>query len=243
MGGTTVASLLTNGWVVGIGGGVLSGLIVAWLTRVLFSKRDQRELAMKVHSANQEILYAIRPEISEQSLPSIQVIDALRSATARKYHIDRDRLHDVPHIVEDLIKEIMDSSFVSSAAKREYCEDLKLLIAETASEKSQEREDPEIHVARVEYKEKMVTLLSMTLGTIAALATMVSFLSSRLKDSSLFGKLTEPLLPMLLVFGSLVLVMTAMQAALRLRRRKIRTELGLYSDEMNRTLTEKTDRK
>lgn len=236
---TTIESLLNNGWVVGIGGGILSGLIVAWLTRVLFSKRDQRELAMKIHSANQEILYAIRPEISEQSLPSIQVIDALRSATARKYHIDRDRLHDVPHIVEDLIKEIMDSSFVSSAAKREYCEDLKLLINETASKKSEQTEDPEIHVARVEYKEKMVTLLSMTLGTIAALATMVSFLSSRLREDSIFGKLTEPLLPMLLVFGSLILVMTAMQAALRLRRRKVRMEMGLYQDESKPNLKEK----
>ena len=58
-------ALLNNGWVVGIGGGILSGLIVAWLTRTLFSKKDQKELAINISSANREILYAIRPEISE----------------------------------------------------------------------------------------------------------------------------------------------------------------------------------
>ncbi len=52
--------LLNNGWVIGIGGGILSGLIVTWLTRTLFSKKDLRELAANISSANREILYAIK---------------------------------------------------------------------------------------------------------------------------------------------------------------------------------------
>lgn len=238
----TLDSLLNNGWVVGVGGGVLSGLIVAWLTRVLFSKRDQRELAMKIHSANQEILYAIRPEISEQSLPSIQVIEALCNSTARKYRIDRDRLHDVTQIVEDLIKEIMDSSFVSSSAKREYCEDLKLLITDTAEGQIGSKPDPEILIARAEYKDKMVTLLSMTLGTIAAFATMVSFLSSRISNDSLVGRITEPLFPIILVFGSLVMVMAAMQAAIKIRHKRIRSELSPEKDGPKSSALEDADK-
>ena len=86
-------ALLSNGWVVGIGGGIFSGLIVTWLTRTLFSKKDQKELAINISSANREILYAIRPEISESSLPSTDVIEALKNATARKYKVEPERLY------------------------------------------------------------------------------------------------------------------------------------------------------
>jgi len=223
--------LLNNGWVVGIGGGVLSGLIVAWLTRTLFSKRDLRELAINISSANKEILYAIRPEISENSLPSIEVIDALKNATARKYKIEPERLHGTTQIVEELIKEIMDSSFISSSAKREYCESLKTLIPVSTGETELEAEDQEVFVARIEYKEKMTTLLSMTLGTIAALATMLSFLKSSFETSSIFGKITGSIFPMLLVMFSVILVMTAMQVALKLRHKRIRAEHGIPDEE------------
>ena len=222
--------LLNNGWVVGIGGGVLSGLIVAWLTRTLFSKKDLRELAINISSANREILYAIRPEISENSLPTVEVIEALKNATARKYKIESERLHGITEIVEELIKEIMDSSFISSSAKKGYCEALKTLIPEQTSELETQSEDREVFVARVEYKEKMTSLLSLTLGTIAALATMLSFLRSSF-ESTLFGKVTETIFPMVLVMVSVMMVMTAMQVALKLRHKRIRAENGIPDEE------------
>lgn len=224
--------LLTNGWVVGIGGGILSGLIVAWLTSTLFSKKDLREIAINTSSANREVLYAIRPEISENSLPTAQVIEALKNATARKYKVESSRLHGTKEIVEELIKEIMDSSFISSAAKKDYCNSLKTLIPEKTMELEALSEDREVFVARVEYREKMTTLLSLTLGTIVALATMLSFIRSSFESSSLLGSVTESFFPMILVIFSVMLVMTAMQVALKLRHRKIRIENGI-SDENN----------
>jgi len=232
--------LLNNGWVVGIGGGILSGLIVAWLTRTLFSKKDLRELAVNISLANREILYAIRPEISENSLPAIEVIEALKNATARKYKIEPTRLHGITEIVEELIKEIMDSSFISSTAKKDYCESLKTLIPEKTSELEALSEGREVFVARVEYKEKMTSLLSLTLGTIAALATMLSFLKSSFEPSSLFGKVTESIFPMILVMFSVMLVMTAMQVALKLRHKRIRAENGI-SDVENSNKSLKQD--
>ncbi len=52
-------------WAIGIGGGILSGLIVAYISRLIFSKRDNREYAQKILQANNEVLYAVRPGISE----------------------------------------------------------------------------------------------------------------------------------------------------------------------------------
>ena len=57
--------LFNNPWFVGIGGGILSGLIVAYISRLIFSRRDNREYAQKVSQANHEVLYAVRPGISE----------------------------------------------------------------------------------------------------------------------------------------------------------------------------------
>ncbi|WP_413692894.1 hypothetical protein [Psychromonas sp. KJ10-2] len=113
-----MGELLNNGWVVGIGGGVLSRLIVAWLTRTIFSKKDLRELSINILSANREILYAIRPEISESNLPTSEVIAALKNATARKYKIEPRHLYGITEIIEEIIKEIKDSSFISSSVKK-----------------------------------------------------------------------------------------------------------------------------
>lgn len=224
-------ALLNNGWVVGIGGGILSGLIVAWLTRTLFSKKDQKELAINISSANREILYAIRPEISESTLPSIEVIEALKNATARKYKVEPERLYSISQVVEELIKEIMDSSFISSSAKKDYCESLSILIPTASPEVETESVDNEVFVARIEYKEKMTTLLSMTLGTVAALATMLSFVKSSFDSSPLLEKVGDSVFPMMLVMVSVVMVMTAMQVALKLRHRRVRIENGINPDE------------
>lgn len=234
--------LLNNSWVVGIGGGILSGLIVTWLTRILFSKKDQRETAMKINSANQELIYAIRPEISEDEVPSVEVVDALRNATARKYKLDPSRLYSTNQIAEELIKEIMDSAFISSSTKKSYCESLRVSIhSGTQTESSQF--DNEVFIAKIEYKDKMTALLSMTLGTIAALATMLSFLRSNLNSSPIFEKIGDTLFPMLLVMFSLVMVMTAMQAALKLRHKRIRAEYGsLPKDEDFNKALQRTSR-
>jgi hypothetical protein len=233
--------LLNNSWVVGIGGGVLSGLIVTWLTRILFSKKDQRETAMKITSGNQELIYAIRPEISEDEVPSVEVLDALRNATARKYKLDPVRLYTTNQIVEDLIKEIMDSAFISSSTKKSYCESLRVSVPSCIETESSNVEN-EVFVAKIEYKEKMTTLLSMTLGTIAALATMLSFLRSNLSSSPIFEKVGDTLFPMILVMFSVVMVMTAMQVALKLRHKRIRAEHGIGEKENANNASQRTNR-
>src|SRR3990167_2316033 len=116
--------LLNNAWVVGIGGGILSGFVVAYISRLIFSRRDSREYAQKISQANHEILYAVRPGISEGVIPTNEVLRSLTSATARKYGVEISDMHDLNAISSELIKEVMDSSFISATAKREFCEKL-----------------------------------------------------------------------------------------------------------------------
>jgi hypothetical protein len=83
---------LSNPWVIGVGGGVISGLLVTIITRYLFARREQREYRQKVATANNEIIYTIRPAVAEKILPSHAMIEALFSATARKYEVNSDDL-------------------------------------------------------------------------------------------------------------------------------------------------------
>ena len=163
---------INNPWVIGIVG----GLIVTGISRYLFSRRDDKEYRQKVVTANQEILYAIRPGVSEGKIASLDVLNALLTATAAKYGVEDDDLYQPSEISNHLIKEVMDSSFISVELKHQYCDALaELRLAGLNREQEEprlERERPEI-TSITEYRQKLVTMLSMMLGVITAIMTVL----------------------------------------------------------------------
>ena len=113
---------ISNHWAIGIGGGVISGLLVMLVIRHLFSGREQRGYQQTLAIADNEILYAIRPAIAEKIIPSNAMLDALFSATARKYGVDSRDLLPKAGFANELIKEVIDDAFLSSQQKVEFCE-------------------------------------------------------------------------------------------------------------------------
>ncbi len=116
--------ILSNGWVVGIASSLIAGILLSVLSYVFISKRRRREYLQRVNMANRELIYAVRPGIAESNIPSPDILEALSSATARSYGLKREELLTIRELGEELIKEVMDSSFLSSAQKLEYCEKL-----------------------------------------------------------------------------------------------------------------------
>ncbi len=177
---------LNNPWIIGIGAGVLSGFLVTLITRHLFSRRDNREYNQKIVTTNQEILYAIRPGISEGIIPSLQVLDSLIAATAAKYAVDPRDLHNSEAYADVLVKEVMDSSFLSASAKAEFCQKLAELkpspvptttLDETVVAKTR-------RVTNIaNYRQRMVSMMSAMLGIMAALMTVSVVLFKFSEDS------------------------------------------------------------
>ena len=137
-------TVLTNVWVVGIGTGILSGLLVRMGRAGFLSKRENRKY-QKVIGANREVIYAIRPGIPEGQIPSREVVQALTNSTARRAGVSPSDLYKPNEIAEELIKEVMDSSFLPSAKKSEYCTQLAALRSQppdthTHEAKAAERE-------------------------------------------------------------------------------------------------------
>ena len=171
-----------NPWVIGILGGILSGLVVTFLSRFLFSRKEKREYYQKVAIANKEVIYAIRPSISEGAIPDKAIVDCLIIATARKYSIDKKDMYTANEIAEELIKEIMDSSFIPGKLKNEYSSRLSVLIVPEIKENVVEE-----RIKKAEYLNRMVTSFSASIGLMAALMTMIFIILEFPSSRSLFS--------------------------------------------------------
>ena len=122
---------INNTWFVGIVGGILSGLITTWIGRRVFSGKDKKEYSQKIEATNREIVYSLRSAISDSIHHDRKVILSLMAATARKNGVLLKDIYSIKEITEDLIKEVIDSSFIPSDYKKNFCETLSRIYLET----------------------------------------------------------------------------------------------------------------
>lgn len=188
-------SWLSNSWVIGIGGGVISGLLVMLFTRYLFSRREQREYRQKVETANNEIIYTIRPAIAEKVIPSSAMLEALFLATARKYGINSVDLLSRVGLANELMKEVMDNTFLSSHQKVEFCE-LLIGVKQPEAEVTPKRLVEVVTVT----KRGDVFDSSAVLGATTALMALVvtTYVYLRGREDIFVGELLVRFLPLLI---------------------------------------------
>jgi hypothetical protein len=215
---------INNSWVVGIGGGVLSGVFVAWITHLFLQRGVNKEHREKVASANRDVIYAIRPGIPEGQIPTPGVIDALIHATARRHGIAGTDMYGAREIAEELIKEVMDTSFLSSAKKSEYCEQLTPLqepvqVADVGTVVTTKPFFLSNELA--EYREKTTQWVSAMLGVITT--TMAIF-----STFYLVGERKKPLLEneqglfiVIMAMTILLSMMAVYLVSVRLRKSKM----------------------
>lgn len=193
--------ILSNAWVTGIGGGILSGLIVMIVSRLVFLHQDRRDYAQKILAANREILHAVRPGISEGKIPADEVLRALALSTARKFGVDHHDLFGPEQVAHELITEVMASSFISAERKEQYCQDLTSIYRQ-----KHKLEVPSIGYrferenSSEAYRWRMIRMMSLALGFMTAATSLI--LALRMPDndspSLLEGQAAVILLPVLL---------------------------------------------
>ncbi|MDF4518501.1 hypothetical protein P3485_22155 [Vibrio parahaemolyticus] len=211
---------LSNEWVVGIGGGILSGLIVTLLTRYIFTKRDNREYYRKLDLVNKEVLYALRPGISEGAMPNESVLESLIIATSRKYKVNSKDIFQPKQIAEELIKEIMDSSFISFEAKSQYCSSLSHLV-EDVRPRSEVEESEEKRLNKhyqIKQNQQMSVVLGLFTGATSVVVTIMSMNMKIDETSSLITKVYMTTFPMMLAASAALVSIAGIFAYLRLRK-------------------------
>jgi len=182
---------LNNSWVTGIGGGIFSGLIVFFITKWLFSDQSKREISQKVMSANREIIYAIREGIPDGIVADRSTIESLRSATARRCGVEVGLLLDNRGLVDELIKEVMDNSFISAKTKKEYCAKLHGIVddigppQEDVVSKTNEAQERLISSTRFmgTLSASLATMAGMMVAVVTVVAGPMGDISDRLSES------------------------------------------------------------
>jgi len=246
----TIIDWFNNAWVVGILAGILSGLIVNYMSRLFLSKKESREYLQKVFSVNREVVYSIRPGISEGIIPKPETVEALIIATARKYLVNREDVYGPSEITQELTKEVMDSSFISSQLKQEYCDRLLSIIPEKVTTKTSDQESSAPIDARIvsqQRRERTVERMSTVMGLFAGLmsAVLASFTLTITKDTGTLSKFfdgsfesTGVFLPLLVAMVVLFLMSIEILPIMIKVKRKVRGEDDSNSDSGPKELSE-----
>ncbi|MGJ4748139.1 hypothetical protein ACQV5M_17400 [Leptospira sp. SA-E8] len=130
--------LLLNQWVIGIGGGVISGIIVYIVTYYISSRKEDKLRLQKAEVANNELLHIMRPIIIDKSRFNPDLFDSIISSLANKHGIEDDDLLDLIDLGNEIIRDIMQSPFLASEIKDKYCSNIleEVKKEETAREEA-----------------------------------------------------------------------------------------------------------
>ncbi|QDS33756.1 hypothetical protein [Brevibacillus brevis] len=109
-----------NSWVTSI----ITGLLVFYVTDIYKRLKEKKSYFQKVGQVNKEIFKTIKYSIPEEKLPSISILKSIHIATAKRYNVKLEDVDSLQAIIDDLIKEIMDSNFLSHDNKLLYCQRL-----------------------------------------------------------------------------------------------------------------------
>jgi uncharacterized protein YacL len=190
----------------------------------LLSNRDDRILQQRVEQANQEIIYAVRPSLSQGTIPSRDIIDALIRSFARKYHISPKLLATVQDVCDDLTREIMDTDFIESERKAKLC---GALLELGAPDHSQELESSIIESDAARSRRSLLTLTSAYMGLVTGLMTTVlAVFWIRPGSESLSDRhFVSLFLPLIVSLVAILLAVAGMMVTREIMRRSRRPSL------------------
>lgn len=222
---------LQNAWFIGISTGIISGVLVFFLTKWIMDKKGKVEYYKQVNVANNSVINALKPYIADKGLPSSEIFEALISSTARTYGVDEKDMFSVSVYCEELIREIISDVYVSNEKKQEYTnmladykkhiKDVKEIILEAYNKV----------VPRGVYGERLKKRTSWYMAVLASyIGILCSFVVLLLEESSFSNSFKYPvednpvfwimLVPILLILMMFMLLITSEMLLKMLRKAK-----------------------
>jgi len=215
---------LNNQWIVGIGTSIISGLIVFFITRKFFTVKQSREYGQKIRTANNEILYAIRPIIVEKTELNIKILNSILESISRKYNVALADIYDRDSLCDDLINEIMTNSFLSSQQKM----NLTTMII-NFKEDRMHRPEPDIeHVNRGKSTKSYTSsnFIATAMSMMATLYALAFTLYGSVNKNSVIGTELEPKRYIVVIMSALLVPLFTlfMVYLIKINQKKKRSE-------------------
>jgi len=230
-----------NAWFVGISTGIISGVLVFFLTKWIMDKRGKVEYFKQVNNANQNVINALKPYIADNGLPEIEIFEALIASIARSFCIDKSDMFSISTYCEELIREIISDVYVSNNKKQEYTN--SLAEYKKNLEKCKEKLSGIVGISslssnygiRGQQMNIYISVLSTVLGMITSFVMVFNSEYIDTKDYlDLFEKnpiIWIPIILCMLVLLSIVLTMTLEIMFKMLKRHRKSTRRSIDEDE------------
>lgn len=165
-----IMNFLNNNWVTSI----ITGLLVFFVTELIKRLKEKKSYFLKVAHANKEVFNTLKYSIPEENLPTIQVLRSIHKATAKRYNVKIEDVDSLQEILDDLIKEIMDSNFLSHDNKLRYCQRLLGLQNDFATINEEESSVVKYYQMKsAEQKRALSFAMSFAFGLVTTLMTFI----------------------------------------------------------------------
>ncbi|WP_333582586.1 hypothetical protein [Methanoculleus bourgensis] len=118
-----IAEVIPNQWVTGIGAGIISSIVAYLIAQRYLSWGGNKEYLRKVDTANKDVIYALRSIISDEFKFNVtpEMLSSIISANSVKHGVDQKDMYSPDQFIDALVKEVMDSNFLSVNTKMSYC--------------------------------------------------------------------------------------------------------------------------
>lgn len=103
-------------------------IVTTIISKIIFNKATNKERQKQVNNANNEIIRILRPYVVEKDILSKKIISSIIESIVRKFGVSANELYNIKEICEELIREILESSYVDSNKKKEYISYLNDII-------------------------------------------------------------------------------------------------------------------
>lgn len=229
-------AFLQNSWVIGIGGGIISGIIVYFITNWLYKRKDNSRYLEQISRANLDIVQTLKPYVAERGLPDKGIVDAIIVSTARKYKVKSDELYSIRVICEELIREIVENVYVPAEKKEEYANQLQLYLYKLDSENSKEFLVSEIEkeiknltvFKESNYRRKTAAMVSTMLSAFATMTTIlisfVAFVDTDIFNMHVFSNEFEISLAIIALTTTTIITLYGVALLMIKARKKIASE-------------------
>ena len=224
---------LSNAWVVSI----ISGIIVFFLTNIIIMFQNRRKHKKQIDDANTMVINRLRGYVVDNGLPQKEIINAVKSSTAREYNIKYDELLSIKELCEELITDIIGNIYVSNDNKVKYIDLLQEYLKENNKSKEYNLENNNIKIEirgdsyiekRKKYNSFAELLLSIIPALLATVLTIVgAFLSSSDKTEIDFNKFDIYSIFIEVVFAvmiptMIIIVFPKLKSTVKIIRKKIK---------------------
>ncbi|MCI8338162.1 MAG: hypothetical protein HFH62_05675 [Lachnospiraceae bacterium] len=184
--------IVNNDWFISISAGLLTGIIVYIITKLLFERKTKKQYLMKIQNANKCVIDSLRSYVVDVEMPSVKIIESIQFAVALEQGIESEQLYDIMTLCKILIQEVISNVYVSNESKKKYLLDLEDYIKEMEKAKKSEEEmntDNKINkdniavtISGIDFLRKMSAYMSLMAGVFSSLGVTFGILDMNFRE-------------------------------------------------------------